>query len=172
MDSVAQVGLPAPEFELEDLDGNSHSSRSWLGSIFVLNFWSAECIHSTRADAVIEELRQAWGDRVVVWCILSNENEDDELVWRVAAANKVGRILRDHNHAVADAYGAVTTPHVYVIDGEGVLRYAGGLDDVSLRQRTPTRNYLKEAVEALLASERPEPSMTEPFGCAIVRVAV
>ena len=171
MDSVARVGLPAPDFELKDLDGNPHSTRNWPGSIGILNFWSADCDHSTRADAVIEELRREWGNRVDVWCVLSNENEDDELVRRVATANKVERILRDQNHAVADAFGAVTTPHVYVIDGEGVLRYAGGLDDVSLRQRTPTRNYLKEAVDALLAGETPEPATTEPFGCAIVRGA-
>ena len=172
MDSIAQVGSPAPEFALTDLEGKRHSTRDWLGSLVVLNFWSADCDHSTRADAVISELRQAWGDEVAVWCILSNENEADEIVRRVAKDNKVERILRDRDHNVADTYGAVTTPHVFVIDSDGILRYAGGLDDVSLRQRTPTRNYLKEAVEAILGGQSPEPAVTEPFGCAIVRAAV
>ncbi|MFQ5921804.1 MAG: redoxin domain-containing protein [Anaerolineales bacterium] len=172
MDSVAQAGDPAPEFELMDLDGQRHSLRDWLGSIVVLNFWSAECVHSRRADAVFEELVQEWGDEVSLWCIVSNENEDDELVKSVAGKNKIDRLLRDRSHEVADSYGAVTTPHVFVIDEKGVLRYAGGHDDVSLHQRTPTRNYLREAVGAVRKGLSPEPSETPPFGCAIIRHAI
>ena len=169
MDPIAQIGEPAPEFELVGLDGQGHSLRSWLGSIVVLNFWSAECVHSTRADVVMEELVQEWGGTVSLWCIVSNQNEDDELVKSVAGKNKIERLLRDRDQKVADSYGAVTTPHVFVIDEKGVLRYAGGLDDVSLGQRMPSRNYLREAVRAVRNGLSPEPSETPPFGCAILR---
>ncbi len=172
MDSVAQTGDPAPEFELMGLDGQMHSLRDWLGSIVVLNFWSAECVHSRRAEAVFEQLMQDWRDEVSLWCIVSNENEDDELVKSAARSDKIDRLLRDRNHQVADSYGAVTTPHVFVIDEEGVLRYAGALDDVSLRRRAPTRNYLSEAVGAVRKGLSPEPSETLPFGCAIIRHAI
>ncbi|MFQ5943812.1 MAG: redoxin domain-containing protein [Anaerolineales bacterium] len=169
MDSIARTGALAPEFELKELNGQGHSLRDWRGSIVVLNFWSAECTHSERADMVLEELAQEWGDEVALWCIASNENENDELVKSVAKNNKVKRLLRDRNQEVADTYGAVATPHIFVIDKEGVLRYSGGLDDVSLRQRTPTMNYTKEAVAAVLAGRHPDPSETPPFGCAIIR---
>ncbi len=172
MDSIAQIGSPAPDFELKDLEGEKHALRDELGSILVLNFWSAECIHSKRADEIFEELAQKWGDGVSFWCIASNENEDDELVKNVARNNKIKRLLRDRHHSVADAYGAVTTPHIFVIDGMGVLRYAGAFDDVSLRQRTPTRNYLQEAVGAVQNGLDPEPTETPPFGCAIIRRAI
>jgi peroxiredoxin len=172
MDSIARIGYPAPEFELTDFDGQGRSLRDALGSIVVLNFWSADCIHSTRAEAVFEELMQEWGEDVTLWCIASNENEDDELVKNVAGKSKIDRLLRDRHSELADAYGAVTTPHVFVIDEEGVLRYAGAFDDVSLRQRTPTRNYLREAVVAVRNGESPEPSETLPFGCAIIRHAI
>ena len=172
MDSVNRIGDPAPEFDLMDLDGQRHSLRDWRGSIVVLNFWSAECVHSRRADTVLEELVQEWGEEVSSWCIVSNENEDDVLVKSVAGKNKIDRLLRDRSHEIADSYGAVTTPHVFVIDAKGVLRYAGGLDDVSIRQRTPTRNYLSEAVGAVLNGLSPEPSVTAPFGCAIIRHAL
>ena len=171
MDPIARIGDPAPEFALRGLDGQEHSLRDWLGSIVVLNFWSAECVHSRRADTVIEELLQERGG-VSLWCIVSNENEDDELVKRVAAKNKTERLLRDGDQEVADSYGAVTTPHVFVIDEKGVLRYAGGLDDVSPRQRVPTRNYLSEAVAAVRNGLSPEPSETPPFGCAILRHSI
>ncbi len=169
MDPIAQIGSPAPDFELKDLEGERHSLRDELGSIVVLNFWSAECTHSKRADEGSEELVREWGDGVSFWCIASNENEDDELVKNAAGNNKIDRLLRDRHHAVADTYGAVTTPHVFVIDKKGVLRYAGAFDDVSLRQRTPTRNYLQEAVGAIQNGLDPEPSETLPFGCAIIR---
>jgi peroxiredoxin len=172
VDPIAQIDSPAPDFDLQDLDGENHSLRDELGSILVLNFWSAECTHSKRADEVFEELVQELGDGVSFWCIASNENEDDELIKKVAENNKIDRLLRDRNHSVADAYGAVTTPHVFVIDGKGVLRYAGAFDDVSLRQRTPTRNYLQEAVTAVQNGLDPEPSEIPPFGCAIIRHAI
>jgi peroxiredoxin len=172
MDSVARTGDPAPEFELMGLDGQVHSLRDWRGSIVVLNFWSAECVHSRRADTVLAELVPGWGDEVSLLCIVSNENEDDELVKSAARNDKISRLLRDRNHEVADSYGAITTPHVFVIDEKGVLRYAGGLDDVSLRRRAPTRNYLSEAVGAVRKGLSPEPSETPPFGCAIMRHAI
>lgn len=172
MDPLARIGSPAPDFELVDLRGDLHSLRDELGSILVLNFWSAECIHSQRADEEFETLAQEWGEGVSFWCIASNENEDDELIRNVAANNKIDRLLRDQHLAVAEAYGAVTTPHVFVIDERGVLRYSGAFNDVSLRQRTPTRNYLQEAVKAVQNGVDPEHSETSPFGCAIIRHAI
>ena len=100
------------------------------------------------------------------------ESENDELVKNAAGNNKISRLLRDRHHAVADVYGAVTTPQVFVIDGMGVLRYAGAFDDVSLRQKTPTRNYMQEAVGAIQNGQDPEPTETLPFGCAIIRHAI
>lgn len=172
MDSIAQIGKPAPDFELKDLGGEKHALRDQLGSILVLNFWSADCTHSKRADQVVEELAQEWGGGVSFWCIASNDNEDDEMLKIAASSNKVERLLRDQHREVADAYGAVTTPHIFVIDGKGVLRYAGAFDDVSLRQRRPTRNYLQEAVGAVQKGRNPEPSEIPPFGCAIIRHAI
>jgi len=172
MDSIARIGSAAPNFELEDLEGARHSPRDELGSILVLNFWSADCVHSQRADEEFEDLAQEWGEGVSFWCIASNENEDEELIGNAAAKNKIDRLLRDQHLAVADAYGAVTTPHVFVIDEQGVLRYSGAFNDVSLRQRTPTRNYLQEAVKAVQNGVDPDHSETAPFGCAIIRHSI
>ncbi len=172
MDSITRIGSPAPNFELEDLEGERHSPRDEFGSILVLNFWSAECVHSQRADEEFEDLAKEWGEGVAFWCIASNENEDDELIRNAAAKNKFDRLLRDQHLAVADAYGAITTPHVFVIDEQGVLRYSGAFNDVSLRQRTPTRNYLREAVKAVQNGLVPDQSEIAPFGCAIIRHSI
>ncbi len=70
---------------------------------------------------------------------------------------------------MADLYEAQTTPHAFVIDRQGVLRYAGAVDNVAFRQRTATRFYVEEAVEALLEGRQPPVSEQPPFGCAITR---
>jgi hypothetical protein len=86
-----------------------------------------------------------------------------------ARRRKVPFVLRDADGSVADRYGAQTTPHVFLINRQGILRYRGAVDDVSFRQREPTRFYLREAVEALLAGRLPEVADVQPFGCTIVR---
>jgi hypothetical protein len=70
---------------------------------------------------------------------------------------------------VAGRYGAQTTPHAFLIDRQGNLRYRGAVDDVSFRQRVATKFYLKDAVGTLLAGYLPEVTDVQPFGCAIVR---
>ena len=169
MDPVAAIGELAPDFVLHDLDGVPHRLSERRGKIIVLHFWSADCPQCERLDGRIALLRAGWIDRVQVWWIAPNDNEDDGSLRRAARRQAGGAVLRDAGQVIADRYGARTTPHLFVIDAKGILSYAGAPDDVSLRQRVATRNYLGEAVQALLRDERPDPASTAPFGCAIVR---
>jgi len=169
MDPVARLGWPAPDLVLRDLDGGVHRLADARGRILVLVFWSADCPHAERADQILASLRPGWGGRVLVWWLASNPNEGDERL-RVAARHvQAEPVLVDADQSVADLYGAMTTPHVFVVDTEGVLRYAGAPDDVAFRQPAPTRHYLADAVRALLEGRDPDPAMTPPFGCALVR---
>jgi peroxiredoxin len=169
MDPVAALGEPAPDFVLQELDGRSFRLADQRGSIVVLVFWSADCVHPERADEILAALCSEWGDSVGVWRVASNVNEDEEQLRRIAQRHQVGPVLRDTGQGVADRYGAHATPHLFVVDERGVLRYAGAPDDVSFRQRVPTRNHLAEAVQALLQGQAPSPASTAPYGCAIVR---
>ena len=172
MDSLIQINQPAPEFELTDLKGDSHLLAAAHGQVLVLNFWSSECPWAQRGDEIIAKLKPSWGDRVELWSIASNANETDEQLALAAAAREPGLVLRDAEHVVADLYGAVTTPHLFVIDEQGVLRYRGAPDDTSFRQREPTVHYLKDAVEALLNGREPNPAVTAGYGCTIMRHAL
>jgi hypothetical protein len=80
-------------------------------------------------------------------------------------------LLLDRNQAIADLYGAQTTPHFFVVDRKGILRYQGALNDVTFRQREPRIHYLREAVKALLLGKKPDPDTTNPYGCTVVRHA-
>jgi peroxiredoxin len=169
MDTMIATGRPAPDFNLAGLDGRVYSLSKARGRIALVNFWSAECPQSARADRELLAYLEEWGERVLWLSVAANANEPPDLLRRVAVERGLPNLLRDADQQVADLYGAVTTPHFFVIDVDGLLRYQGALDDVAFRQRTPTRLYLRQAVEALLAGKRPDPDQTPVFGCTIVR---
>jgi peroxiredoxin len=170
MDPLARVGESAPNFELPDLEARVCRLAEQRGRIVVLNFWSVDCPHAERTDEILSSLRPAWGNRVMVWWLASNANEPDERRKLAAHERQVGPVLLDEGQVVADRYGAQTTPHLFVVDEGGVLRYAGAPDDVGFRQRVPSRHYLADAVAALLDGRTPEPASTVAFGCALVRM--
>lgn len=169
MDTLIQIGQPAPDVSLPDLVGRPHRLSHFRRRVVVVNFWSAECPHAARVDEEIHKLCCEWGDQVVWISIASNANESVDLLRTVAAQRALPLVLLDRNHQAADLFGAITTPHLFVLDTQGVLRYQGAFDDVTFRQKTPTRNYLAEAVAALLAGKDPDPAQTPPYGCSIVR---
>lgn len=164
-----QLQQPAPDFELPDLDGNLHKLSQYRGRIVILNFWSVECPHSERTDRLLLDAPARWGDKVVVLPIASNRNESIQLVEEAAKARHVPTVLIDANQAVADLYGAISTPHIFVVDREGILRYRGAVDDVKFRQPKATRFYVDEVIEALLAGREPDVEETPAYGCAIMR---
>lgn len=165
---MLKIGDPAPDFLLSDLDGYPHRLSDYRGRIVILNFWSAECPWVERVDHELLSYSQGWGGRILVVPIAANLTESKELIVAGARAHGLGLMLRG-DQASLEAYGAQTTPQLFVIDADGLLRYRGAFDDVTFRQRTPTRLYLKDAVERLLSGRTPDPSETPPYGCAVVR---
>jgi thiol-disulfide isomerase/thioredoxin len=172
-----EINHPVPDFELTDIHGKTHRLSEYRGRIVIVNFWSCECPHSERTDKAIlamfvqHMLRavQVWQDDVSMLTIASNLNETAEAVKTVSEARRLPNVLLDANCRVADLFEAQTTPHVFVIDREGILRYRGAVDDVTFRQRTPSRFFLDEAVESLLAGQFPTLTESPAYGCAIVR---
>ncbi len=170
--SKAAIGQQAPEFALPDMTGQMHRLSDYRGQIVILNFWSAECPVSRDFDPYFNERWSEWQrEGIVLLAIDSNSHYDDDEIRRVIAERNLRfPVLRDRGNKVADLYDALTTPHVFLIDREGILRYRGAVDDRSFRKRVPEVNYLEEALAAVLAGRpvpRPE---TPPYGCTIVRV--
>ncbi len=164
-----EINQPAPDFELPDLQGDCHRLSDYRGRIVIVNFWSCECPHSERTDKAVMSMFVQWQDDVALLPIASNRNESAQDVEKAAKTRCLPTVLIDADCAVADLYEAQTTPHVFVIDREGVLRYRGAVDDVTFRQRTPARFFLDEAVESLLEGSLPEVTESPAYGCTIVR---
>ena len=164
-----QLNQLAPDFELPDLEGKLHRLSDTRGRITIINFWSAECPHSERTDHLTMACLEKWGEEVVMLPIAANRNESVQMVMDAAKMRGLPTVLMDAELFVTDLYEAVTTPHVFVIDRAGILRYHGALDDVRFRQPVLTRFYLEEVVEALLDEREPPLQETLAYGCAIVR---
>ncbi len=167
-----ELNQPAPDFELPDLGGQRRRLSDYRGRIVILNFWSCECPHSERTDRNLLALCVQWPDDLILLPVAANRIETPRALTEAALVRHIPLVLTDQQSQVADLFGAQTTPHAYVIDRQGILRYRGAIDDVGLSRRKPTRFYLDEAVEALLDGRLPTVPETRPFGCAIVRQAL
>lgn len=163
------INQSAPDFELPDLNGVKHRLSDHRGRIVIVNFWSCECPHSERTDKAIMAMFVQWRDDVSMLSVASNRNEPAEALKEAAETRRLPTVLHDAGCSVANLFDAQTTPHVFVIDREGILRYRGAVDDVTFRQRKPARFFLDEAVEALLEGRLPTLTESPAYGCAIVR---
>lgn len=171
MDAIVEVGSEAPEIALPDLHGRVHRLSEERGRVVAIVFWSAECPWSKRGDEHIhnQEVPWVWGEGALLWRVASNETESLEVLQAVSEERSLAPVLLDPDQEAADLYGARTTPHVYVIDGEGILRYQGALNDGDWRDPQPERSYLVDGVLAALNGDSPEPVETPGRGCTIVR---
>ncbi len=163
----------APDFTLPALSGGRLSLSDWRGQIVVMTFWSAECPWSRRADVLMVYRSLSWSPKGVrLLGIAANADETDlEILHEAENRGVKYPIALDLERSVADAYKAQTTPHFFVMDRRGVIRYTGALDDANFKQPRPKVIYLDRAVTALLDNRNPEPAVTLPFGSSLVRVA-
>ena len=164
-----ELNQPVPDFELPALDGRLYRLSDHRGKIVIVNFGSCECPHSERTDRAIMAMFVQWRDDVAMLSIASNRTESAEAVKNAADVRRLPTVLIDAQCFVADMFEAQTTPHVFVIDRGGILRYRGAIDDVTFRKRTPSRFFLDEAVEALLEGHLPVLTESPAYGCTIVR---
>ena len=163
------AGQPAPDFSLTNLDGLHVRLSNLRGQIVLICFWSAECPWVERTDELLRPLLDQWGARVVYLPINPNANESPQQMRISAEARGMRLPLWDKDSAVAELYGVEINPQFFVVDAAGLLRYSGAFDDISFRQRTPTRTYVPDAVLALLDGNDPEIDHTAPYGCTVVR---
>jgi peroxiredoxin len=162
------IGDQAPEFDLPDTDGDQQPLQTPAVVIFT-------CNHCPYALAWHGRLMQAARDYPDVHFFAINPNDAeryprdsfDAMKERVRAGERWPMpYLRDESQEVARAYGAKTTPDVFVVDSGGALRYRGAPDPDS---NDPTLNatWLREALDAMLAGEEVARPETEPVGCSV-----
>lgn len=174
-----EVGKPAPDFSLTGADGKTHSLADYRGKTVVLEWNNPECpfvkkhyggnIQKQQADAV------AGG---TVWLTINSAapGKQGELDATSAnayiAATKAAQsaYLFDPDGKAGHAYGARTTPHMYVIDAEGTLRYAGGIDSIPSADKSDIADatqFVPQTLAELSAGKPVSTTKSEPYGCSV-----
>jgi peroxiredoxin len=178
---AASVGQPAPAFTLTDLDGTSHSLSDFKGKTVVLEWVNPECPfvvkHYEKSGNLPATQKAAVADGVV-WLLINSAAAGKQGDFDAAAAKAwmeknqaaATAYLRDPDGKVGRAYDAKTTPHMYVINAEGVLVYNGAIDDK--RSTNPkdiegAENFVKSALAALKAGQPVATPTTQPYGCSV-----
>jgi peroxiredoxin len=169
MDPLIQVGEHAPAFQLPDINGGTYNLEKMLGKIILINFWSAECEWCQRVDHEVNSYQDIWNEQVRLLWIASNSNETPTLIKNIVTQRNLPVVLMDEQHRVSDRYGAQTTPHFFILDAQGILRYQGAWDDITFRHRVATIEYVPQAIEALRHGQEPGITQTQPYGCVMVR---
>ncbi len=175
----AALSKPAPEFVLKDLDGKEHKLSEYKGKVVVLEWTCCSCpfvVRHQKQEKTMQKTFDSFKGKDVVWMAIDSTNPehgggyDDDMIKRWKNNEDVNlpyAILRDADGKVGHTYGAKTTPHMFVIDKEGVLVYAGAIDDNPHGNKKEATNYVAKAVEASLAGAKVEVASTKPYGCGV-----
>lgn len=155
-------------------DGRLYSMESFHGAeLLVVVFMSNRCPGVKAYDARLAELHRDFAGRGVQFV---GVNPIDEGLYPTESLQEMGQAarergiefpyLKDASQQLARQFGAVCTPHTFVLDQARNIRYAGKIDDAFLPSKVG-KQYLRDALEALLAGADPSPASTSPLGCAI-----
>ena len=170
----AHLGKPAPEFELRDTDGNLVKLADFKEQVVVLQWTDPACPASKRVNegvtsAMIAKAKRAASDKLFHFSICSAAGAKPEDLAKFLADKKVdSKGVLDPGAKFARLYGAKTTPHLFVIGGDGILYYSGALDnDPDGKKGDKAVNYVVEAVTSIQAGKKPKPEKTAPYGTPI-----
>ncbi|HWP39808.1 MAG TPA: thioredoxin family protein [Tepidisphaeraceae bacterium] len=171
----AKIGAPAPDFALQDQDGNTVRLSDFAGKIVVLEWFNDECPVVVRhyrngPNGGMNALASKYMDKGVVWlAINSTKNKTNADNKKAAQELNVNRpILNDASGEVGHLYGATNTPGMYVINKDGILAYMGAIDDdPSGRKKEGVKNYVAQALDELLAGQSVSEPQTKQYGCTV-----
>lgn len=167
----AEVGKPAPAFTLKDETGKEHSLAQYKGKIVVLEWTNPECPFVQRhySAGTMANTLKGFDAKKVVWLAVdstAHNTPEKSATWKKTEGFSYP-VLQDASGTVGKSFGAKTTPHMFVIDEQGVVRYAGAIDDDPRGKNEKKTNYVKTAVDALLAG-KPVPTATSTsYGCSV-----
>ncbi len=167
------VGIKAPGFTLASFEGKDVSLSDFKGRIVVLEWFNDECpfvrAHYDKATTMID-LSKKYKAKNVVWLAINSTNNATETKYKQFIKNHVlpYPILDDRSGVVGRAYGAKTTPHIFIVDGEGTIVYDGGIDDSPMgRKGAKGINYVDAALASLTGGESVVNPKTKPYGCNV-----
>jgi peroxiredoxin len=174
------AGTPAPDFALTDIQGKSHRLSGLKGKYVVLEWFNSECpfVQKHYDSGNMQSLQRKYGDKGVVWLTINStapdssnyrspaQSQDIVKSWKMVPA----ALMLDPDGEVGQAYGARTTPHMWVIDPNGKVIYAGAIDDKPTFRAADVkdaRNFVAAALDESMAGKPVTTAGAAPYGCSV-----
>lgn len=170
----------APDFTLTDINGKTHSLSDFKGSTVVLEWYNRHCpfVKKFYESGEMQRLQKLYTEKDVVWLSIvssaqgkqGNKSNDEHMADRKGFGIDQIPLLVDADGKVGKMYGAKTTPHMYVINKEGVLVYQGAIDSINSTDSDDIKkaeNYVVAALESLMKGESIVTPTSVPYGCSV-----
>jgi len=175
-----KIGESAPDFTLVDSNEQQRSLSEFAGKYIVLEWFNPECpfVRKHYDSGNMQGLQEKYTAEDIVWLSIDSSAdgkqgyltpEEAKLFIREKHVSSTA-ILLDPQGKVGKIYGAKTTPHMFIIDMEGILIYQGAIDDVASANADDipdAKNYVGETLDLVLAGGTVKGFATKSYGCSV-----
>ena len=177
--AAAPPGLPAPTFTLTDLSGKAVNLSDYKGKTVVLEWHNFACpfVQKHYRSGNMQALQKKYGNDVVWLAVNSTHRTASDYMEPGIVSKQLtefkaqpARYLMDTEGNVGTAYGAKTTPHMYIIDASGKVVYNGAIDDkqsTNVADVKGAKNYVAAALDEMKAGKPVSVASTTPYGCSV-----
>ena len=174
---AAEIGKPAPDFTLTDLDGNQHKLSQYKGKTVVLEWFNPQCpfVVYAHGEGPLKDMAAKETAQGVVWLSINSGAPGKQGAGAEASREGVTKygmknpVLLDEDGTVGHTYGAEKTPHMFVVNAEGTLVYRGGLDNAPMGEpgEGDVIPYVTNALAEVRAGKPVSTADTAAYGCGV-----
>lgn len=170
---AAEIGKPAPDFKLRDINGKTHRLSDLRGKVVVLEWINHECpvVNRCHDSGAMKSTMKRFKEESIAWLAIDSSRFCEEKIVSIRKWAKEKKIeypyLLDASGRVGRAFGAKTTPHMFVIDAKGNLAYSGALDNDPDGTLEKKRNYVERAIMGVTRGFGAKRAKTKPYGCSV-----
>ncbi len=178
--AAAAVGQQAPDFIATDTAGKQRRLSDFAGKFVVLEWTNPGCpfVRKHYGSGNMQTTQKAATDKGVIWLAINSTERtageylppDQMANWVKEKSAAATHVLMDEDGTIGQAYGARTTPHLFIIDPKGVLVYAGGIDSIASARPDDIKsatNYVNQALGEAFGGKPISVSATRPYGCSV-----
>ncbi|MDH3197651.1 MAG: thioredoxin family protein [Candidatus Krumholzibacteria bacterium] len=175
-----KIDAPAPDFTLADVEGKTHKLSDYRGKFVALEWHNADCpfVRKHYDSGNMQKLQSQWGKKGVVWLTICSSGPGKQGYYELGDVKKQVKMsksaasayLRDTDGKVGRLYSAKTTPHIFVINPDGILIYAGAIDDKPSTKQADIEgatNYVQACLAAATSGKAVATKATTPYGCSV-----